>query len=162
MIEVTGFVTFVCVPIAAPAALTVMEQLVPASMVASVKVILAVPATAVTLPPQVDVRSDGVAILKPEGKLSTTATPLRLLVEFGLLKVRVNVVVELIAMVGSAKDFWITGGAMTWIEAVALFPVPPFVDVTGSVVLVNRPAAIPRMSTDVEQDAPGISVIPDS
>lgn len=130
-------------------------------MVPSDNVIFEVPEVAVTLPPQVDVISGGAAILKPDGKLSTTATPFRAWIEFGLLRVRVNVVELLIPITGLLKVFWITGGATTWIEAAALLPVPPFADVTGSVVFVKAPAATPRTSTDVVHEVPGMRVISD-
>src|SRR5215470_15215656 len=49
----------------------------------------------------------------------------------------------LVTMSCSSCKRWLSAGTLIVIEAVALLPVPPLVDVTGSVTLVNDPTRVP-------------------
>lgn len=95
------------------------------------------PATAVDTPPQVLVKPLGVAITNPAGKLSVNAIPVRLIVLMaGFEILKVSDVVPFSGMFATPKVFAIVGGAATDRFAVAVLPVPPFVEVTFPVVLV--------------------------
>ncbi len=61
----------------------------------------------------------------------------------GFVIVNVIVVVPFKAMNEEAKDLLIEGGATTVVEALAVLPVPPFVDVTAPVILFLSPAVVP-------------------
>jgi len=93
------------------------------------------PAVAVAVPPQLLLRLDGVATTKPEGRLSVNAIPLAELV-FGLLIVKVRLVVPFSGIVAAPNALLMFGGLATVSFAVAVFPVPPLVEVTAPEVLV--------------------------
>ena len=91
-------------------------------------------AVVVTVPPQT--AAVAFATVSPVGSVSVKATPVsgsRLAA--GLVIVKVSDVVPLIGIVVGLNDFAIDGGASTLIEADAVPPVPPSVDVTLPVVL---------------------------
>ena len=94
------------------------------------------PAKAVAVPPQLLVKAGGVATTKPAGRVSVKASPVREVVPLGLVMVKVSEVVPLSGMVDAPKALVMVGGAATVKLAVAVFPVPPFVEVTLPVVLV--------------------------
>jgi hypothetical protein len=94
------------------------------------------PATAVAVPPQLLLRLFGVATTIPAGKLSVKATPVSAIPVFGLVMVRVSEVVPFNGIVAAPKALAIDGGLATVRFAVAVFPVPPFVELTAPVVLV--------------------------
>src|SRR5262245_40243357 len=73
----------------------------------------AAPPTAVAVPPQVLVRFGVEATIRPGCKLSVKAMPLSAAPAFGLLMLRVSVVVPFLGMVVGAKVFVIAGGAIT-------------------------------------------------
>lgn len=58
-----------------------------------------------------------------------------------MVNARVDVPVG--AMEFGEKDLLINGGATTVTDALAVLPVPPFVEVTAPVVLFFRPAVVP-------------------
>src|SRR5689334_20391007 len=97
------------------------------------------PATAVAVPPQVLLRVGGVATTSPAGRLSVKATPVSERLVFGLLMVKVSEVVPFSGIVAAPKAFVIVAGVATVRFAVAVLPVPPLVEVTLPVVLVNWP-----------------------
>lgn len=90
----------------------------------------------------------GEATARFVGKVSENATPLRSAVEFGLVRVNVIVEVPLVGMLAGEKAFAIDGGVNTVTVAEAVFPVPPFVEVTAPVVLFCVPAAVPVTFTE--------------
>lgn len=94
------------------------------------------PATAVIVPVQVVPRPLGVATTRPEGKESVKAIPLSVLEELGLVMVKVSEVVPFSGTVETPKDFAMVGGERTLRLAVAVFPVPPFVEETALVTFV--------------------------
>jgi hypothetical protein len=95
------------------------------------------PATAVEVPPQVLASVFGVAITRPAGKLSVNAIPVRLngLLP-GLVMLNVRDVVLFRGIFATPNAFVIVGGVATERLAVAVLPLPPFVEVTFPVVLL--------------------------
>jgi len=96
------------------------------------------PAVAVAVPPQLLLRLDGVATTKPEGRLSVNAIPLAELV-FGLLIVKVRLVVPFSGIVAAPNALVMDTGLATLRFAVAVFPVPPLVELTAPVVFETVP-----------------------
>jgi hypothetical protein len=71
------------------------------------------------------------------------ATPVSATPAFGLVRLKVSEVVPLTGMVAAPKALLIAGALATVRLAVAVFPVPPFVELTLPVVFVNCPVAVP-------------------
>jgi len=102
------------------------------------------PATAVATPPQVLARPFGVATTNPEGKLSVNAIPVReIVLAAGFAIVNVRDVDPFRGMLDAPKALTIVGGVATVRFAVAVLPVPPFVEVTVPVVFTKLPDAVP-------------------
>jgi hypothetical protein len=96
------------------------------------------PAVAVIVPPPQDpVRPFGVETTRPAGKLSVNATPVNDWLAFGLLIVKLSEVLPPTGMLAAPNDLVMAGGVATLKFAVAVLPVPPFVEVTAPVVFVN-------------------------
>src|SRR5689334_7074299 len=131
-----------------------------------------VPAVAVTVPPQVLLTlgvadTTKVAVPGPPltGNVSLNATPLRSPLAgvarlFGLLMVKVTVVVPVSGMLAAPKAFAIVGGATTVIEALAVALVPPSVELTCTLLILS-PAVVPVTFTETAQEALAASVPPD-
>jgi hypothetical protein len=101
------------------------------------RLMLPLPATAVIVPlPQEPVTLGVAATTKPAGKLSVNATPLRGLKEFGLVMVKLSVLLAFSAMLVGLNDLVMVGGLTTVRLVVAVLPVPPLVELTFPVVLV--------------------------
>jgi hypothetical protein len=84
------------------------------------------------------------ASFTPPGKLSVNATPLSALAVFGLVTVKLNVLLPFSGMLLGLNDLPMVGGATTVTTAVLLaVPVPPSVDVTALVVLLLAPGVVP-------------------
>jgi hypothetical protein len=94
------------------------------------------PATAVAVPPQVLVKLLGVATTNPAGRLSVKATPLSNTFVFGFEMLKVSEVAPFNGMLAAPNAFAIVGGEATVRFAVAVFPVPPFVELTAPEVFV--------------------------
>jgi len=93
------------------------------------------------------------ATVRPVGSVSVNATPLSATaLAAGLVMVKVSDVVAFNAMLLGLKTLAIDGGATTLIEAEAVPPVPPSVEVTLPVVLFCVPAAIPVTFTENVQE----------
>ena len=108
-------------------------------------------AVVVSVPPQTV--AEAFATVSPVGSVSVNATPVRATVlAAGLVIVNVREVVAFRAMPEGLKTLAIDGGATTLIEAEAVPPVPPSVDVTLPVVLFCVPAAIPVTFTENVQE----------
>jgi hypothetical protein len=102
------------------------------------------PAIAVATPPQVLVRALGVATTSPAGKLSVNATPVsEIALLAGFVIVNVSDVDPFKGMAAAPNDLVIVGGVATVRFAVAVFPVPPFVEETAPVVFTKLPDAVP-------------------
>ena len=98
-------------------------------------------------------RPFGVETTNPVGKVSVNATPVSATVlAAGLVIVKVSVVVPFSGMLLGLKTLAIDGGATTLMEAEAVPPVPPSVEVTLPVVLFCVPAAIPVTFTENVQE----------
>ncbi len=108
------------------------------------KLTVPLPATAVIVPlPQLPVSPFGVATTRPAGRLSVKATPLRATLVFGFVMVKLSEVEPFSGMEAAPKDLVMVGAAATVRFAEAVLPVPPLVEVTFPVVLVNWPEAAP-------------------
>src|SRR5579883_2786792 len=132
-------------------------------MLPPLRLIVPVPATAVTVPVQVLATPLGVATTTFVGSVSVKATPVSA-TEFAEGLVRVSVRVETLpgAIDAGLNALAIEGGATTAIEAVAAEPVPAFVVVTELVVLFFVPADVPVTFTEKEQLVLAASVAPDT
>src|SRR5215472_13387712 len=131
-----------------------------------------VPAVAVTVPPQVLLTpgvaaTTNVALPAPllTGSVSLKATPLRSPLAgvpglFGLLMVKVTVVVPFSGMLAAPKAFAIVGGATTVIVAVAGALAPPSVELTVTLLILS-PAVVPVTFTETAQEALDATVPPE-
>src|SRR5262249_12364306 len=79
---------------------------------------------------------------------------------FGLLTLNVRVVAPFSGTPPAPKVLWITGGAITVIDAVVDWLVPPSVE-PAITLLLWTPAAVPVTFTEKEQPAPLASDAPD-
>jgi hypothetical protein len=103
-------------------------------------------ALSVNVPPHVFAVVTGAATVMAAGevgKVSVNVTPVRAVLVFGFVIVNVSVEFPVGAIELGEKDLLMDGGAMTVIDALAEFPVPPFVEVTAPVVLFFAPAVAP-------------------
>ena len=141
LVEVTLPVVLVYWPAAAPVTVTANWHWLFAAMIAPVKAI-PVGEVVVSVPPQTV--ADAFATVSPAGNVSVKATPVSATAfAAGFVIVNVSEVVAFKAMLLGLKALAIDGGATTLIEAEAVPPVPPSVEVTALVVLFCIPAAIP-------------------
>ena len=136
---------FVFVPAVVPVIVTVTVQLLFTGMDAPLKLTLVPLAAAVTVPPAQVVAAAGAAVFCiPAGYVSVKATPVNATVfAAGLVIVNVMINVPFTAIGFVPKDLTIDGGAITVVEALAVFPVPPFVEVTEPVILFFVPPLEP-------------------
>src|SRR5216684_3073989 len=151
-VEVTWTLLFFT-PAVVPVTLTENVQEEPAAgdavSVPPDKLTVPLPATAVIVPlPQLPVSPFGVATTKPAGRLSVKATPLRATLVFGFVMVKLSEVEPFSGMEAAPKDLVMVGAAATVRFAEAVLPVPPLVEVTFPVVLVNWPEAAPVTVTE--------------
>jgi hypothetical protein len=141
-VEVTVTELFLT-PAVVPVTLTETVQLTLAASVPAERLTDVPPATAVAVPPQVLVRFGVEAITRPAGKLSVKAIPFNVTFVFGFWMLNVSEVVPFNGMLAAPNALVIDGGVATVRLAVAVLPVPPLVEVTFPVVLVNWPDAAP-------------------
>jgi hypothetical protein len=135
-VAVTWTLLFFTPPVV-PVTLTLKVQEVVLARVAPERLTLPEPATAVIVPPpQEPVRPFGVETTRPTGRVSVNATPVSEIVVFGLLMVKLSEVLPFTGIEAAPNDLVIVGGVATLRVAVAVFPVPPLVEVTLPVVLV--------------------------
>ena len=142
-VDEIGPVVLFCTPAAMPVTFRLMVHEAFAVSDAPVRLIEPEPAAAVTVPLQVVASPLGVATCNPAGSVSLNAMPVSPSDVFGLLSVKVNEVLAPTKMLDAPKALVIVGGVATVKLAEAVLPVPPFVEVTFPVVLVNCPAAAP-------------------
>jgi hypothetical protein len=142
-VEEIGPVVLFCTPAVTPVTFRLIEQEPLAGSVPADKLIELEPAAALAVPPQVLVSPFGVATTSPAGRASLNATPDRAIVVLGLLMLKVNDVFAFNKMLAAPKAFVMVGAVATLRFADAVFPVPPFVEVTFPVVFVYWPAATP-------------------
>jgi multisubunit Na+/H+ antiporter MnhC subunit len=102
------------------------------------------------------------ATLRPVGKVSVKATPLRAtLLAAGLVMVKLREVVAPNEMADGLNAFAMEGGATTVMLAEAAGPLPPSLELTALVVLFCTPAAVPVTLTLKVQELLAVSVAPD-
>lgn len=131
---------------------TTVQELLTA-MLPPVSEMLVPPGAAEAVPPQLFVSPFGVATSNPAGRESLNATPVWATVfPAGLVIVKVNALVAFKRIVVGLKAFAIERADTTVSVAVAVFPVPPWVDETAPDVLVKVPAAVPLMLTTTVQE----------
>jgi hypothetical protein len=108
----------------------------------------------------------GVDKTRPAGSASVKATLVSATAAFGLLIVKLKVVVPTTPMAAAPNALMMVGGATaggvvsTVREVVEVFPVPPFVDVTVT-LLPFTPAVVPVTLTEKVQEAPAAKVAPE-
>jgi len=102
----------------------------------------------------------GVEIIRPAGKVSLNTIPVSVVDVFGLLMVKLRLVEPFNGMLPVPNALLMRGGATTVIEALAVLPVPPSVELTVT-LLVFAPAVVPVTFTDTMQLALDDTVPPD-
>ena len=120
---------------------------------------------AVTVPPQVLLTAGGVATTNVpvlEGSVSLNATPVRspAAVVFGLLMVKVTLVVPFNGIEAAPNALLMVGGATTVSVAVAAALGPPSVELTVT-LLSFAPGVVPVTFTETAQEALAATVPPD-
>jgi hypothetical protein len=110
--------------------LTENVQAALAANVAPLRLTLPPPAAAVMVPPPQEPLSPlGVATTSPPGKVSVKPTPVNEVPVFGLLMVKLRLVLPFSGMDATPKLLLIDGGAITVTDVMAVPPVPPLADV---------------------------------
>jgi len=146
-------------PAAAPVTVTLNWHWLFVLMVAPVRA-MPVGEVVVNVPPQVV--AEELATVSPIGSVSVKATPVSgTVLAPGLVMVKVSDVVVFSAMVTGLKALAIEGGATTVMEAEAVPPAPPSVEVTLPVVLFWTPALVPVTSTENVHPLLAVRVAPD-
>jgi hypothetical protein len=130
-------------PAVVPVTLRETAQVPLAGRVPAERLTAEAPAVAVAVPPHVFESAGVPATTSPAGKLSVNARPVRARLVFGLVILNVSEVVLPVGTDAAPKALVIDGGVATVRFAEAVLPVPPLVEVTAPVVLVNCPAAAP-------------------
>ena len=115
---------------------TETEQEAPGASVPPARLTLVAAATAVAVPPHELVRPGVGPTTTPAGRLSVNARPVSVTFVFGLDRLKVSVVVPPSGITDTPKTFVIEGAAATVRFAVAVLPVPPFVELTAPEVFV--------------------------
>jgi hypothetical protein len=143
-VELTAPLTFVNCPDAVPTTFTATVHDELSAILPPIRLTLLESAVALAVPPQEFVSPLGVATTKPAGNASVNAAPVSatpFAAEF--VSVNVSVLVPFSAIVVGENALLMLGGATTVRLAVAVPPVPPFVELTAPVVFVNCPATVP-------------------
>jgi hypothetical protein len=151
-VEVIAPVVLGAFPATVPVTLTLIVHVALCATLPPAKLISAEPAVAVTVPPQVfDTAGvwDTTSVPVVDGKVSLKATPVRspAAVVFGFVIVKLTVVVPFNATVAAPNDLLIVGGATTVSVAFDVFPFPPFVELTCT-LLFFVPAVVPCTVAD--------------
>jgi len=142
--EITVPVVFIFAPPVVPVTLKLKVHDAPAESVAPLMLGFDVPSVAAIVPPpHTPVTPFGVLVTRPAGKGSGNVTPVSDRLMLGLVMVKLREVDPFSGILAAPKVIVIVGAVATIRFAVAVFPVPPFVDVTGPVVFVKSPATAP-------------------
>src|ERR1035437_3956560 len=157
-LEVTWTLLFFT-PTVVPVTLTETLQLAPEASVPPARLTEPDAATAVAVPPHVFVRAFGVATTSPAGRVSVKAMPVRLTFVFGLLMLKVRLVVPFRGMLAAPKSLVIVGGDATVSEALDVLPVPPLVDETVTLLFL-MPDVVPVTFTVTVHVFPGVAIVP--
>jgi len=168
-VEVIALVVLFLVPVLVPVTLTEKVQEEPAAgdavNVPPDRVMALLAAVAVIVPlPQEPVMLGVVATTTPAGKLSMKATPLNALAVFGLVIVKLKVLLPFNATLVGVKPLLIVGGDTTVMLALETPLMPPSVEVTAT-LLVAGPGVVPVTLTENVHEDPAagdaVSVPPD-
>jgi hypothetical protein len=111
-------------------------------------------------PPQVPVKPFGVETVNPAGKGSEKPTPVSAIEVFGLVTLKLRLVLPPTAIDIAPKLLVMEGGFATVRLAVEVLPLPPLVDETVTELLFV-PGAVPVTFTEKVQLAEAVSVAPD-
>src|SRR5215510_10888866 len=167
-VELIAPVVLLASPAAVPVTLTVSVHEELCVTLPPDRLMTPVPAVAVTLPPQV-LLTPGVPattnVPVAEGSVSLNATPVRSPLAgvpglFGLVMVKVTVVVPFSGMLAAPKTLLIVGGATTVTVAFAVLLLPPSVELTCTELILS-PAVVPCTFTETAQEALAATVPPD-
>jgi hypothetical protein len=163
-VEVIAPVVLFFVPAAVPVTLTEKVQEDPAAgdavNVPLDKVMAPLPAFAViVLLPQEPVIFGVAATTTPAGKLSTKATPLNVLALFGLVIVKLKVLLAFNATLVGLNVLLSVAGPTTVREVLEVLPVPASVSLTATLLGAN-PATVPCTFKEIVQDAPAARFAP--
>jgi hypothetical protein len=162
LVELTAPLVLLKTPVVAPVTFTVTVQDEAVAIVPPLKLMLPEPAVAVAVPTQVPPKPFGVATTSPVGSVSVNATPASATVlAAGLVSVKVSVETPFTAMAVGLNAFAMEGGATTTMDAEAVPPVPPSVEVMSPVVLFWVPGAMPTTFTENVHEPPAGSVPPE-
>lgn len=159
-VEVTALVVLFCSPAAVPVTFieNVHEEF--AAIVPPVRLITFVPAVAVMVPPpQLPVRPLGVDITSPAGRVSVKAIPVRAIALLFVM-VKLSEVDPFSGMLAAPNALVIVGGPTTLRLAFEVFPVPPFVELTDT-LLFFTPVVVPCTLTETVQLAFGARLAPE-
>jgi hypothetical protein len=151
-VEVTCTLLFL-IPAVLPLIFSDTVQDASAARVPPVKLADEEPVLPVAVPPHVLFRLLGVPTTIPAGKLSVNARPVNVTPVFGFWIVNVRAVTPSSGISLAPNVLVIDGGLATVKFALAVLPVPPFVEVTGLVVLVYCPGAVPVRVTIIVQES---------
>jgi len=106
------------------------------------------------VPLQVDDTPLGVEITRPAGSVSVNPVPVSDVVVFGLLRLKVSEVEPFNGIDAAPNAIDGTAGETTVRLAFEVFPAPPFVEFTVTLLFLT-PAVVPVTLTETVQDAPG-------
>ena len=143
-----------CVPAAMPVTFTEnVHEPFCANVAPDKLTVLAACVAAIVPPPQLPARPFGVEIANPAGNVSVKPTPLRGVVVLLFWIVKLSDVEPFKGIVAAANALIIVGGALTVIDALDVFPTPPSVEVTLT-LLFFTPADDARTLTDTLHEEP--------
>ena len=109
----------------------------------------------------IELAAGGLAISNPVGKLSPKVIPVKSVVVFGLLIVKVRVVLPLIGIAPTAKPLLSVGAEITVSVSAAVLPEPPLLEVTTEDVLSLIPPTVATTSTLTTQFVSGVTDAPE-
>jgi hypothetical protein len=128
-VEVTAPVVLFCAPAAMPVTFTLKLHEPLCAIVEPARVTTFVACVAVIVPPpHVPVRPLGVETTRPAGSVSVNAMAARLCVVLLFWMVKVSEVVPFNGIEAAPNALMITGGPITVIDGLDVFPDPPFVE----------------------------------
>ncbi len=153
LVEVTAPVVLFLAPELVAVTLIEAAQEPLAATVPPVRLIVVAPAAPVKVAPQLLVRFGVLATCMPAGNVSLTAIPVSVTVfPAGLVIVSVSVDVPFTGMLVGLKALVMVGATSTAKLADAVFPVPPFAELTAPVVLLATPELVAVTLTDTVQE----------
>jgi hypothetical protein len=163
LVDVTFPLVLVFVPFLSTVIVTFTVQIPLTPMVPFENVIEEAPAVGakVGVPQPLVLALGGLATYIFPGKESVNATPFSVVVVFtaGLMIMKVSTLEPPLVMLVGLKPLLMTGGAITVKVALAVLPVPPFVEVTALLVFCFTPPIVP-FTTTVTEHVPLMGRVP--